>query len=208
MHMKLPDCNFSIKQIEDLIRFVTHDLRQSFVYFFTHSRFLVDGSFRLYIVDKELSFQIPIYSFKNEHQKKHSQNCLMREFYLDNKYFMNGLKPTTIPTFLNPMSSEETYVDRYITDDVVSVELASNYQFTFPFESAHCYSIGNDILSTPLSSNNDIDHNDNKMINVIKITNRLKRLQPQIFFTSIYHCILSCYYEEGSPQQLYQTQFF
>ena len=208
MHMKLSDCNFSIKQVEDLIRFITHDLRQSFVYFFTHSRFLIDGSFRLYIMDKELSFQIPIYSFTNERKKKHSQNCLMREFYLNNKYFMNGLKPTTVPTFLNPTLSDETYIDRYITDDIISIEFASNYQSMFPFESAHCYSIGNDILSTPLSSNNDIDHNDNKMINVIKITNRLKRLQRQIFLTSIYHCIFSCYYEEGSPQQLYQTQFF
>ena len=207
MHMKFPNCDeFSIKQIEDLIRFVTHDLRHEFVYFFTHSRFLVDGSFCLYMMEKKDFLQLPIYTFKSESQKLHSQNCLMREFYLNKKYFMNGLRPTTVPTFIDRASSERTYVDRYITDDIVSVEFASNHQFTLPFESAHCYSIGHDILRTPILSNNDID--ENGITNIIKITNRISRLQPQILFTFIYHCVLSTYREEDDQTPHYVRPFF
>ena len=200
--MKFPNCNFSIKQIEDLICFITHDLRQSYVYFFTQSRYLIDGSFRLYMMDKTDLLQIPIYMFVSENQKLHSQNCLMREFSLNHKYFMNGLKPTTVPTFLDHSSSVgETYIHRYIADDVVSVEFASNYQFTFPFETAHCHSVGKDILSTPISDNDE-------MINIIKITNRLKRLQPQILVSSIYYCILSSYHEEDDSSPQCERPFF
>ena len=151
MTMKFPNCDISIKKIEDLIQYVTRDLRHEFVYFFTHSRFLIDGSFRLYMMEKNDFIQLPVYAFKSESQKLHLQNCLMREFYLNNKYFMNGLQPTTVPFSINRgASSKRTYVNRYITDDIVSVEFASNHQFTsFPFESAHCYSIGQTSLAHP-----------------------------------------------------------
>ena len=196
MTMRFPNCDFSaIKQIKDLIRYVTRDLRHEFVYFFTHSRFLVDGSFRLYMMKKNDFLQLPIYAFKFESQKLHLQNCLMREFYLNNKYFMNGLQPTTVPFFIDRgASSKRTYVDRYITDDIVSVEFASNHQFTFPFESAHCYSVGHNILGTPILSNNDDD--DIEITNIIKISNRISRLQPKILFLSICRCVLSTYREE------------
>ena len=129
----------------------------------------------------------------------------MREFYL-NKYFMNGLKPTTVPTFIDCASSERTYVDQYITDDIVSVEFASSHQFTFPFESAHCYSMGHDILGTPIFSNNDID--ERGITNIIKISNRISHLQPQILFTSIYRCVLSTYREEDDQTPHYVCPFF
>ena len=206
MNMKFPNCDFSIKQIEDLIRYVTRDLRHQFVYFFTHSRFLVDGSFRLYIMEKNDFLQLPVYVFKSESQKLHLQNCLMREFYLNNKYFMNGLKPTTVPFFIDRASSKRTYVDRYITDDIVSVEFASNHQFTFPFESAHCYSVGHDILGTPILSNNGDDIEITNII--IKISERISRLQPQILFLSIYHCVLSTYREEADQTPPYVRAFF
>ena len=199
MNMKFPNCNPSIKPIKDLIQYVMHDLTHEFVYFFTHSRFFVDGSFRLYIMEKKDFTQLPVYAFKSESQKLHLQNCLMREFYLNNKYFMNGLRPTTVPFFINRgASSKRTYVDRYITDDIVSIEFASNHQFTFPFESAHCYSIGYDILGTPILSNNNDD--DIEITNIIKISDRISRLQPQILFLSIYPCVLSTYHEEADHQ--------
>ena len=111
MNMKFQNCEFSIKQIKDLVRYITHDPRHEFVYFFTHSRFLVDGSFRLYMMEKKEFLQLPIYAFKSESQKLHSQNCIMREFYLSNKYFMNGLRPTTVPDFIDRAPSERTYID-------------------------------------------------------------------------------------------------
>ena len=206
MNMKFQNCEFSIKEIEDLLQYVTHDLRHEFVYFFTHTKLLVDGSFRLYMMEKKEFLQLPIYTFKSESQKLHSQNCIMREFYLSNKYFMNGLRTTTVPVFIDRAPSERTYVDRYITDDIVSVEFASNHQFTFPFESAHCYSVGHDILGTPLLSNDDID--ENRITTIIKITNRIRRLRPQILFLSIYRCVLSVYREEDDQTPHYECPFF
>ena len=170
LNMKFPNCGLSIKQIEELLRFVTHDLRTSFVYFFTHSRFLIDGSFRLYMMNKVDFFQIPIYKFKTNEQKLHAQNCLMREFYLNNKYFMNGLRPSTVPTFLDHNTSSN-YVHRHIAHNVVSVDFNSTHTFLFPFETAHCYSMREDILGTPISNDDD----DDKILNVIKIISRIKR---------------------------------
>ena len=207
MNMTFQNCEFSIKQIEDLVQYVTRDLRHEFVYFFTHSRFLVDGSFRLYVMEKKEFLQLPIYAFKSESQKLHSQNCIMREFYLSNKYFMNGLRPTTVPVFVDCAPSERAYIDRYITDNIVSVEFASNRRFTFPFESAHCYSIGHDILGTPILSNDD-DIDENGITTIIKITNRIRRLQPKILFTSIYRCVLSVYHEEDDQTPPYECPFF
>ena len=203
LNMKFPNCGLSIKQIEELIRFVTHDLRTSFVYFFTHSRFLIDGSFRLYMMNKEDFFQIPIYKFKTNEQKLHAQNCLMREFYLNNKYFMNGLRPSTVPTFLDH-NALSNYVHRHIAHDVVSVDFNSTHTFSFLFETAHYYSMGEDILGTPISNDND----DNKILNVIKIINRIKRLQPKIEISSIYDCILSSYTEEGDTSYHQDRPFF
>ena len=133
----------------------------------------------------------------------------MREFYLNNKYFMNGLRPTTVPVFIghdDAPSSEQTYVDRYITDDIVSVEFASDHQFTFPFESVHCYSVGDDILGTPILSNDDID--ENGITTIIKITNRIRCLQLQILFLTIYRCVLSTYREEDDQTLPYECPFF
>ena len=135
--------------------------------------------------------------FKSRKEQLHLQNCLMREFYLNNKYFMNGIRPTTVPTFLDrDPQTQQIYIDCYITDDIVSVEFASNKKFKLPFESAHCYATSRDLLATPITSQNDVDHNDDKMNNVLKIINRIKTLQPPISFTSIYHCLLSVYREE------------
>ena len=210
MTMKVQNCQFSIKQIEDLLQHVTRDLRHEFVYFFTHCKFLVDGIFRLYMMKKKEFLQLPIYTFKSESQKLHSKNCIMREFYLNNKYFMNGLRPTTVPAFIghdnDAPSSVRTYVDRYITDDIVSVEFANDHQFTFPFESAHCYSVGDDILGTPILSNDDI--NEKEITTIIKITNRIRRLQPQILFLTIYRCALSAYREEDDQTPPYECPFF
>ena len=157
-------------------------------------------------MEKNDFLQLPIYAFKSESKKLHSQNCIMREFYLNNKYFMNGLRPTTVPVFIDRAPSERTYIDRYITDNIVSVEFASNHRFTFPFESAHCYSVGHDILGTPILSNDDIDENGIRAI--IKISNRIRRLQPQILFLSIYRCVLSTYREEDDQTPHYECPFF
>ena len=203
LYMKFPNCGLSIKQIEELIHFVTHDLRTSFVYFFTHSRFLIDGSFRLHMMNKVDFFQIPIYKFKTNEQKLHAQNCLMREFYLNNKYFMNGLRPSTVPTFLNHNASSN-YVHRHIAHDVVSVDFNSTHTFSFPFETAHYYSMGEDILGTPISNDDD----DDEILNVIKIISRIKRLQPKIEISSIYDCILSSYTEKEDTSYHQDRPFF
>ena len=203
LYMKFPNCGLSIKQIEELIRFVTHDLRTSFVYFFMHSRFLIDGSFRLYMMNKVDFFQIPIYKFKTNEQKLHAQSCLMREFYLNNKYFMNGLRPSTVPTFLDHNASSN-YVHRHIAHDIVSVDFNSTHTFSFPFETTHCYSMGEDILGTPISNDDD----DDKILNVIKIISRIKRLQPKIEISSIYDCILSSYTEKEDTSYHQDRPFF
>ena len=82
---------------------------------------------------------------------------------------MNGLRPSTVPTFLNHNASSN-YVHRHIAHDVVSVDFNSTHMFSFPFETAHYYSMGEDILGTPISNDDD----DNKILNVIKIINRIK----------------------------------
>ena len=196
MHLTHPDDEMiNSKLNEELIRYVTNEFKH-------HYNFLITGSpstnktFRLYMVDKSDFLQLPLYKYKNDdyRQRTHAYQCVLHDFFLQRTYELNGFKPCTLPAFLPPKESNN-YKKRVIGNDIVSVEYVHEGLPIFPFDAAHCCSNEIEMTSTPLSTKDDPERNEEKMLKVIKIIHRIRKLRPSMTIFPICHCVFSKYNE-------------
>ena len=196
MHLTHPDDEtISSNLNEELVRYVTNEFKQQYNFLITGSP-LSNKSFCLYMIDKSDFLHLPLYKYKNNHQKTHAYQCILHNFYLRKTYELNGFKTCTLPSFISNLPRKESkYRTKAIGNDIVSVEIINKGILTFPFDSAHCYSNEKEITSSPMTTKDDPEENEEKMAKVIKIIYRIRKLRPSMTVFPIYHCVFSKYNE-------------
>ena len=81
MHLTHPDETISSNLNEELVRYVTNEFKQQYNFLITGS-LSSNKSFRLYMIDKSDFLHLPLYKYKNNHQKTHAYQCILHDFYL------------------------------------------------------------------------------------------------------------------------------
>ena len=164
MHLTHPEDETITSNLnEELVRYVTNEFKQQYNFLITSSPPSSNKSFRIYMIDKSDFLHLPLYKYKNNYQKTHAYRCVLHDFYLRRTYELNGFKTCTLPSFVsNLLQKGPKYKTKTVGKDIVSVEILNEGLFTFPFDTAHCYSNEKEITSSPMTTKDDPEEDEEK----------------------------------------------
>ena len=141
LYLECTNDDLSLDDVENVLKNITREHKKNYMFFasgtgdFHDSRIL-----KFYMLDKNSDAKFHLYYSRDNKQKMHAYNNMLREIRMDKLFPLNGFDNMSLPPCFVHVPRHSVKPVFYDNNNVISMELDFNSNFvTFPMDITYCY---------------------------------------------------------------------